>query len=61
MRGFKDQIALGRVVNLHMLNKPLDNKVYAFMKNKGREYCVEHSIIEIRKDFEKEYGNDYFL
>jgi predicted kinase len=61
MRGFKDQIALGRVVNLHMLNKPLDNKVYAFMKNKGREYCAEHSIIEIRKDFEKEYGNDYFL
>jgi len=61
MRGMKIQIALGLVINLHMLNKPIDNKVYAFMKNKGREYCAEHSIIEIRNDFEKEYGNDYVI
>jgi len=29
------------------------------MKDQGREYCLDHSIIEIRNDFEKLYGNEY--
>jgi predicted kinase len=59
MRSIKMQLAQGHQVNLHSLNRPIDNKVYAFMKDQGREYCLDHSIIEIRNDFEKLHGNEY--
>jgi tRNA splicing ligase len=54
MRSIKDKIGGGRTVNTGWFTKPEQNYVYKFMLDKGREYCYNHSIIDIRKDYENE-------
>lgn len=53
MRSLKEKVGAGHVVNTAWLTTANQNKVYAFIKEKGRDYCKEHSIIQIRNEYEK--------
>lgn len=51
MRSIKEKLAKGHEVKTSWFITAKQNSVYAFMRDKGREYCDAHSIIEIRKDY----------
>jgi tRNA splicing ligase len=54
MRAIKEKIAGGHTVNTAWFTSAIQNKVYAFLNEKGREYCNSNSIIQLRKEFESE-------
>jgi predicted kinase len=52
MRSIKEKIGTGHEVNTAWFTTAKQNSVYAFMRNKGRDYCKEKSIIQVRDDYE---------
>jgi hypothetical protein len=52
MRAIKEKIASGHTVNTAWFTSAIQNKVYAFLNEKGREYCDSNSIIQLRNEFE---------
>ncbi len=53
LRSFKDKIAFGRLVNIAGVNQPVAVKFIGWAQKKGREYCAEKSIIDLRNEYEK--------
>ena len=58
MRHYKQKLQAGHQVSTSGLTTPRMNKVFAFMKNKSRDWLEERSIVDVRKEYEKENIND---
>lgn len=58
LREFKTKLQAGHFVSTSGLTTPLANRVYGFMKSKGRDWLLERSIVDVRDEFEKEYENE---
>ena len=54
LRSYRDKIAMGRLVDIAGISNPLALDVIGWMQRKGREYCQERNIIQLRNEYEKE-------
>jgi len=58
LRTFKQQIANGHgIKKFSSVQSPLKIAFIGWITKKGREYCAERSIIQLRNEFEKEHAS----
>ena len=57
MRGYLQKLKAGHLVSTSGLTTPFSNQVFGFMKDKGRVWLSDKSIVDVREEFEKEMKN----